>query len=214
MKPALPSKLDPSAAVADQAILYRRTHLPTARHCVCTKCLRTGRLVMAGLGASRGDPSHTCIVGGARKECALSTRPCCARCVCVAGRTAMVLLLQVCYCAIDRVHQPAQSLCRSSLRSICSSSREMMIHNSCKKQARRRPYSTFSCGSARCCCVTRHTLSGSHLTQRACTAASLRRQRGRPLKPFGMVLPWQVLACAYEAVRGTEKKQVRSPTPV
>jgi hypothetical protein len=29
-----------------------------------------------------------------------------------------------------------------------------------------------------------------------------------------MVLPWQVLACAYEAVRGTEKKQVRNPTPV
>jgi hypothetical protein len=94
---------------------------------------------MAGLGASRGDPSHTCTVGGARKECAVSARPCCARCVCVAGRTAMVLLLQVCYCVIDRVSQPAQLACRPSLRSICSSSSEMTIHSSSKKQAGRCP---------------------------------------------------------------------------
>jgi len=39
MKPALPSKLDPSATVADQTISYRRTRLHTARHWVCTKCL-------------------------------------------------------------------------------------------------------------------------------------------------------------------------------
>jgi hypothetical protein len=41
--------------------------------------------------------------------------------------------------------------------------------------------------------------------------ASLRRQRGKPLGISGMVLPWQVLACAHEAVRGTEEKTSAQP---
>jgi hypothetical protein len=46
--------------------------------------------------------------------------------------------------------------------------------------------------------------------------ASLRRQRGRPLAAFrhGAALAGVSLVYAYEAVRGTEKKQARSPTPV
>lgn len=62
--------------------------------------------------------------------------------------------------------------------------------------------------------TTRFRAGSSH-TQRACTAVLVSAvSAGDRWKPSGMVLPWQVLACAYSAVARTEKKQVRSPTPV
>lgn len=53
--------------------------------------------------------------------------------------------------------------------------------------------------------------SGSSHTQRACTVVLVSAvSAGGRWQPSSMVLPWQVLVCACEAVRGTEEKQVRA----
>lgn len=167
---------------------------------------------MAGAGASRADPSYTCIVGGARKEHAVNARPCCARCACVACRTAMGL--GCCYQSTSLLlwHRPSP---RAYTSYTYTSSSAMSIRGlSRSKQASKHPWasSTFSCGPAITCCATYHTLrlGSSHTRSAHAPLLVSAVSAGDRWEPSGMVLPWQVLACAYEAVRGTEKKQVRN----
>ncbi|KAF2633932.1 hypothetical protein BU25DRAFT_417058 [Macroventuria anomochaeta] len=149
---------------------------------------------MASLVRASAIPSHTCIVGGVRKECAMSARP----------------------CSLHNAHLPG-------LRFLCSSSSKMthleLPQTGREKRASTReqaspPHSCVASPTAAVQCTTRFRAGSSH-TQRACTVVLVSAvSAGDCWVPSGMVLSWQVLACAYEAVRGTEKKQVRSPTPV
>jgi hypothetical protein len=131
----------------------------------------------------------------------------------------LVLLLRVrLFTMIDRAsvlhHIYGSAALRLDTR---RSEKILLILSSAEQQVSK--HSLFSCSPANCCRVTYHTLSGrfvSHAARMRRCRASLRRQRGRPLAAFrhGAALAGVSLVYAYEAVRGTEKKQARSPTPV
>ncbi|KAJ4993884.1 hypothetical protein SVAN01_00361 [Stagonosporopsis vannaccii] len=59
---------------------------------------------------------------------------------------------------------------------------------------------------------TQNAAPCSSHTQRACTVVLVSAvSAGGRWQPSSMVLPWQVLVCACEAVRGTEEKQLAWP---